>query len=319
MSLESDLDELFADENEVIVRDPLRFKARLGIGDKAYKLLRAREQLRTFSEALGVGGAGAYIAGSTVVAGTFFAKKGMVVSALSAVGLGAAAATPIGWVLAAGVVSGVAYMGVSRFFETSRDEHLVVVPKYINTPMDVIALALIELMLPVSLKIARASGEISDVGRAAILEFYCQEWGYSRAFIARLIEEYEKDLDKVSFARLAQSLSEYCAANDDCERDTIVDDLILHLREVIEAGGVIHEQELRQLEYLSSILVAPGSEAKDSGTLAVAGKTLSTVAGFSLGVLSKGAAHSSRAAVAAKAKAGSLLKRFRSGKHKPPD
>ena len=261
MSLESDLEELFADENELIVNEPLRFKAKLGIGERAYKLLRAREQLRTFSEALGVGGAGAYIAGSTVVAGTFFAKKGMIASALSAVGLGAAVATPIGWVLAAGVVSGVAYMGVSRLFELSRDDHLVIVPKYINTPMDVIALALIELMLPVSLKIANASGAISDAGRVAILEFYSQEWGYSKAFIARLIEEYERDLDKVSFASLAQSLNEYCAANEDCERNIIVDDLILHLREVIEAGGVIHEQELRQLEYLSGILMAPESKS----------------------------------------------------------
>ena len=261
MSLESDLEELFADENERIVNEPLKFKARLGIGERAYKLLRAREQLRTFSEALGVGGTAAYVAGSTLVAGTFFAKKGMVAAALSAVGLGAAAATPIGWVLAAGVVSGVAYIGVSRFFETSKGEHLVVVPKYINTPLDVIALALIELMLPVSLKIAKASGQISDAGRRAILEFYSHEWGYSRAFIARLIEEYEGNLEKVSFARLAQSLNEYCAANTDCERDTIVDDLILHWREVIEAGGVIHEQELRQLEYLSGILVAPARKS----------------------------------------------------------
>jgi hypothetical protein len=258
MSLESDLEELFADENEVIVNEPLKFKAKLGIGEKAYKLLKAREQLRTFSEALGVGGTAAYVAGSTLVAGTFFAKKGMIASALSAVGLGAAAATPIGWVLAAGVVSGVAYMGVSRFFEFSRDKALIIVPKYIKTPLDVIALALIELMLPVSLKIARASGEISNPGRRAILEFYSHEWGYSAAFVSRMIEEYERNLDKVSFARLAQSLNEYCAVNEDCEHDTIVNDLIVHLREVVEAGGLIHEQELRQLEYLSGILAAPG-------------------------------------------------------------
>ena len=75
MSLESDLEELFADENELIVNEPLKFKAKLGIGEKAYKLLRAREKVRTFSEALGVGGTAAYVAGSTLVAGTFSRKK----------------------------------------------------------------------------------------------------------------------------------------------------------------------------------------------------------------------------------------------------
>ena len=98
-----------------------------------------------------VGATASTVAASSAVASTFFASSGFMASTLSAIGLGATAVTPVGWVIAAGVISGGAYVGVSRMFEKSKDSGLVVVPKYINTPLDVIAVALIELMLPVSL------------------------------------------------------------------------------------------------------------------------------------------------------------------------
>ncbi len=56
MSLVADLDSFFESEEECIVQEPLLFKSKLGIGDKAYALVRQRENLTTFSEAIGVGG-----------------------------------------------------------------------------------------------------------------------------------------------------------------------------------------------------------------------------------------------------------------------
>jgi hypothetical protein len=62
MSLANDLDDFFAQNEEVIVNEPLKFKAKLGIGERAYGLLRAREHMTTFSEAIGVGATGSAIA-----------------------------------------------------------------------------------------------------------------------------------------------------------------------------------------------------------------------------------------------------------------
>lgn len=87
MSLAEDLDEFFADSDEVIVQEPLKFKAQLGIGEKAYGLLRAREKMGTFSQAIGIGAGASTIAGSSVVASTFFASSGFMASALSTIGL----------------------------------------------------------------------------------------------------------------------------------------------------------------------------------------------------------------------------------------
>lgn len=257
MSLTSDLDEFFADGKEVVVKEPLRFKAKLGIGEKAYGLLRAREHLTTFTEALGVGTAASAAASSTVVATTFFAQSGFMASVLSTVGLGAAAVTPVGWVLAAGVLSGATYVGISRLLEKPKDSQLVVIPKYINTPLDIIAVSLIEMMLPVSMKIAMADGEIARQEWDAVHGFFVEEWGFSPGFVARLMEEYGSQIDSVSYAKLADSLNEYCLHSKDCDQNTIVSNFMSHLREVVEADGVITEEEKRQLDYLSGMLVKP--------------------------------------------------------------
>ena len=281
MSLTEELDNFFEESNEVLVREPLKFKAMLGIGEKAYGLLRAREHLATFSEAMGVGLTASSVAASGAVAGTFFASSGF----MATIGLGAAAFTPVGWVIAAGVLTGGTYVGVSRMFEKSKDTGLVVIPKYINTPLDVIAAALIELMLPVSLKIARAGGGMGKEERQAIEAYFTDSWGYSSGYVSRLVDEYQEQLDSVS----AKSLGAYCADSKDCDKETVMSGFVAHLREVIEADGVLDAEELAQLQYLTDLLI---SEAKSAGAGTVVTDALSNAAsGISRGagyVLSTG-------------------------------
>lgn len=281
MSLANELDDFFAESSQEMVREPLKFKAMLGIGEKAYGLLRARDNLSTFSEAIGVGATASSVAASGAVASTFFASSGFMASTLSAIGLGATAVTPIGWVIAAGVISGGAYIGVSHLFERSKDTGLVVVPKYINTPLDVIAAALIELMLPVSLKMANAGGEITKAEERAINAYFSDEWGYCPGFVARLVDEYQEQLDGVHYEPLAESLGKYCADSKDCDKEAIMSGFVIHLRHVIEADGVIHPEEQEQIDYLTKLLI---SEAKKSGSASVVAETLSNAAnGISLG------------------------------------
>lgn len=254
MSLSDDLDDLLSDESETIISEPIRFKEKLGIGEKAYGLLRMREHLSTFTEALGVGATVSTATSSSVVAGAFFTQGGMFASALSAIGLAPVAVTPIGWVVAAGLASGAAYIGVSRFFERSKDSHLIIIPKHINTPLDVIALALIELMLPISLKIADSDGSICSREGKTIRDFYHGQWGYSEAFLERVIPEYEQSLCAISIAKLTKSLEEFCENNPDCEPESIREGFINHVTELIEADGIIHEHEERFLRHLKELL-----------------------------------------------------------------
>jgi len=276
MSLEDDLKMLSTDDPQIIISEPIRFKEKLGIGERAYALLRMREHLTTFTEAMGIGATVSTAAGSSVVAGTFFAKGGMLASGLSAIGFVPVAATPIGWVLAAGLASGATYIGISRFFERSKDAHLIIIPKYINTPLDVIALALIELMLPLSLKVALVDGEIASQERKAIIDFYHGQWGYSDAFITRLTEETEDKLEAVSFTKLTQSLKSYCEQSPDCDRSAIRNLLVAHLAEIVEADGVIHENEQRLLNHIASLLPEEKEENSIGQSLAAARNTFSS-------------------------------------------
>jgi len=273
MSLTNDLDDFFANGDEVIVSEPLKFKAKLGIGDRAYALLRAREQMSTFSEAIGIGATASGFAASSTVAGTFFASSGFMASTLSAIGLGATAATPVGWVIAAGIISGGAYMGVSHLFEKSKDNGLIIVPKYINTPLDVIAVALIELMLPVSLKIANADGKIQSSELNIIQIYFSGEWGYSSGFLNRLIGEYRNQTDAASYSKLAESLGTYCSESTDCEKQSIMTDFIKHLREIIEANGEIDQKGREQLDYFTGLLV---NESEKSGGSSMISSALNT-------------------------------------------
>jgi uncharacterized tellurite resistance protein B-like protein len=290
MSLADDLNEFFADGNEVIVAEPLKFKAKLGIGEQVYALLRAREKMSTFSEAVGIGATASSVAASSAVAGTFFASSGFMASTLSAIGLGATAVTPIGWVIAAGVISGGAYMGVSHLFEKTKDNGLIVVPKYINTPLDVIAVALIELMLPVSLKIAKADGIIQDSELKTINAHFSDEWGYSSGFVNRLIEEYRDQTDNVSYSALAKSLGTYCSESKDCDKQAIMTGFIEHLREIIESDGKIHPQEREQLDYLTNLLInqseKTGGGSVVTGALKTASRGLSRSSEITSNVLS---------------------------------
>ena len=159
---------------KAVVSDPLRFKAKLAIGEDAYGTLRFKNLANDFYEVIGGAGAGVAVAKSGIVATTFFAPQGF----LGLIGLGGAAITPIGWVVAAAVLSGGAVFGVRRFLCDMTGSRVTVIPKFINTPIDVLAISLFDLVAPLALKVADIDGEVSVKERKRIKSYFVDEWGY---------------------------------------------------------------------------------------------------------------------------------------------
>ena len=128
MSMNKEFDILF-DDDEIVIANDIKFKAALGIGEKAFKSMKIRENLTTFSEALGVGTAVAGVA-NTVTIGSLL---GVTSGGFLGTGLFASAVVPgLPVIVAAGVISAGAYVGLSRLFAKDKDAKIMVVPKFIK-------------------------------------------------------------------------------------------------------------------------------------------------------------------------------------------
>ena len=218
------------------------FKVQLAIGEDAY---RSSRWFKTFTDIADVGlgaTAGGTVAASSVVAGTFFSAGGF----LGLLGLGTAV-TPVGWVIAAAGISGVAWLW-GRQKIRSLSGPVEVVPVFINRPVDVLALGLLELMMPLALKIAKADGEISDDERSRIKEYFTKSWGYDPSLVALGIEWVEEGLPAFEIADISEALAVFAKDEPDCNHSAMTDKIVAFLTELIEADGRIHANEERELE-----------------------------------------------------------------------
>lgn len=221
-----------------VVSDQLKFKTKLAIGKDAYKTLRAIKKL---DDLLKVGGGmvgGAAAAGSATVATTFFAPAGL----MGLLGIGTAV-TPIGWVIAAAVLSGGTVIGIRRFIVDVTDERVMEIPVFTNTPLNILAVSLFGLMANLALGVAAADGQITEDERKWIKDYFKNEWGYNASFLDSGLQLIESNLKESSIKEIAQNLAKFCKENRDCNYSAMTRGLIGFLQGVMEADGKIDEKE----------------------------------------------------------------------------
>jgi hypothetical protein len=207
-----------------VVAEPLRFKAKLAIGENAYASLRMINRTREIWDVLGAAGAGAALA-----------KAG-------ALGLGAAA-TPVGWVAIAALASGGACYGLYRWMGNTKGERVIEIPKFLNTPLDTLGLALFDLIAPLALRLAAVDGTIEPAERQALVQHLVDDWGLDDGFVTQAITQIEPGVMQGSVEEMAAELSAFLHANPDCNHRAIATDLGEFLRRLLEAGGPLSEAE----------------------------------------------------------------------------
>lgn len=234
-----------------VVSDPLRFKARLEIGEEAYTSLSLKNKAFELWDVVGMAMTGASVAKSAVVASTFFSTTTS--SFFGLVGV-TTAVTPIGWVIAASVATGGAYYGVVQLYKNFQSNRVEVVPKFINTPLDVLAVGLADLFLPLSLKVAAADGRISEEEREVIRDHLVENWGYNRSYVDASIQLFERHIEQYTLKELTRGLREFTKDSPDCNHQKVRRRFINLLNEIASADGHLHEMEELTIDHIADQL-----------------------------------------------------------------
>jgi hypothetical protein len=239
---------------ERVVAEPLRFKAKLAIGENAYASLRMVNRGRELWDVIGAAGAGAAVAKSSLVASAFFAPSGVV----GALGMGAAV-TPVGWVALAALASGGACYGMYRWLGASKGSRVIEIPRCLNTPLDTLGLALFDLIAPLSLRLAAdAQGVVPPQRRDFLAAHLVDEWGLDARFVARAMAAIEPGLAEAAPQELARELSAFLHANPDCNHQVIAAEMGAFLAQMLAAGGaVLAEPEQQLLAQVQQTLQTP--------------------------------------------------------------
>lgn len=232
---------------ERVVSDGNKFKLRLGIGEDAYQTLKMAKGLQAIWDVKGAASAGAVTAASPMVATTFFGGGG---GLLSALGFGAAAATPVGWVIAAAVASGGAYYGVMSLAGRYKDSRIDTIPKFINSPIDLLGATLFDMIGGLGLKVAILSNDIDDAEREALIDYFVDVWGLDDAYVRNSIPIIEDQVRERNLKEMVKSLAEFQIDNPDCNPSAMKNDILELLTEIALADGEIDEREELALELI---------------------------------------------------------------------
>jgi uncharacterized tellurite resistance protein B-like protein len=244
--------EPFGADLTCVVADTLKFRRKLRIGEDAYAVLRLGKGVQSLWDVGGVAMTGASVAASKVVASMFFASSG---GLLAAFGIGAAA-TPIGWVVAAAVATGSVYWGVSRMVRQQTGSMVDTIPRFINTPIDLLGMQLFDLMGALALRVAAIDGTIAKSELASIKSHFVEEWGFDVAYATRALDVLVGNAKASSLKAMAKAIADFQAANPDCNGYDMQRELMAFLRDVVAADGVIDEREELALEAVSAVFRA---------------------------------------------------------------
>jgi uncharacterized tellurite resistance protein B-like protein len=256
-----------------VVEDELRFKARLGIGEDVYTSTRVKKAVFEAWDVAGVAATGAQVASSALVAQKFFAAP----SLLASVGIGTATAvTPIGWVIAASVLSGGAWLGITRYLKDDSGR-TTVIPDFINTPLDVLGLGLFDLMAPLAMKVAAVDGHVHESELDTIKHYFVRRWGYSEQFVDRGLDFVSQKLGDYHIKTTAATLGAFARDNPDCKANAMLADIKSFLRDVMEADGQIDEREEMAIDRVEKVF-AEEVRFSISRTVAPAGKAAAQMA-----------------------------------------
>ena len=245
-----------------VIANEERFKARIGAGASAFASLRVADML---SEYWAVGGA----AGTGAGAASWALAPSWLAAAFGAT-------TPVGLVVGAAAVAGGAYFGVNRLFRTYYVSRVDEIPRFLNSPIDILGASFFDLVGSLAMKVAAIDGHIHQQERRVISEYFVEEWGYDPDYTSRALDLLEKTVQEQRVSEMAATLADFARTNPDCDFSKIKMGLSALLIEIAEADGKIDEREEMAIERILAALdleISTYSSIKRAAAAPVAGIT----------------------------------------------
>ncbi len=255
---------------QTVVRDPVRFKYKLDIGEDAYESLRLKKYLLDALDAGNGAIVGFGAAKSSIVATTFFAPSGL----LSAIGV-TSAATPLGWAIAAGVIGAGLSLAIGKHLVRGHSNQVRGVPDCINTPLDVLAVGLFDLIGLLGVKVALVDGKFLPSERDELHHYFVSEWGYDEEFVTVGLKQLEQDAEHYTIRAVAEQLANFKKENPDCNYSTMASEILEFLKDLSAVDGVIDEREELAIEKVEAIF----KEVDRIKVRALLNNTIGSVAG----------------------------------------
>lgn len=258
MTMADTVEELIEDLGaaELVVADSNKFKIKLGIGEDAYASLRIRNLLDTAmqaKDAVGVGSAGAATVAGLLPSAGLLTKVGIALGAASA-----PVSAPVAMlaIAGAGLVSGGAYFGAMRMLSGTSSSRVETIPKFINTPIDLLGATIFDMMAGLAVKVADFSGPIDDAERTAIIGYFDEVWGISPDYARRALPLIELQVRDITLKDMVRKLAEQQMDNPDCNPEAMRKALGEFLEEVAHADGERDEREDLAIEMVERELAA---------------------------------------------------------------
>lgn len=242
-----------------VIANEDQFKRRLAIGANVDATRRLGKELWRFKGAAGAAKAGVAIAQTSVVAGMVAPTATLTGSPLVWLGL-VAPVTPIGWVIAAGLLAGGAYYGVSRWLASSPDDAGDVIPKFLKSDLDVLGMTLLDMHAALALRLAAADGKIDRRERKVIRDHFQQQWGYDPVYLKFALPKIEADAlaGEEALEQVVARLAAFQRKCQDCAQDVMDRELLALLKDVAAADGVDAPEEQQALATIEQSLVRAG-------------------------------------------------------------
>lgn len=205
------------DHAQQVVACELTFKLKLGLDEKSIGPLRLQSNLQQLWDVGGAAATGAGLAASSKVAG-LFASGGW----LSSIGIGAGATTPVGWIVLAGVVTGGAYYGILGRLRKQSESAVITLPKYLNTPLDLLGASLFDQFAGLAIKASLFAGQYHQDQADRIISYFVEEWGLDPDYCHAALPLLEAQVKDRKLKDMAEQLAHHQRAHPDCNEKVLL-------------------------------------------------------------------------------------------------